>query len=524
MPSPATEQALRESEERLKLALQAAHMGVAEYDFASGQVIFSESFLQLLGYAPGTVPETFDWALSRVHEDDRALVQQAYDAAIIGLPPPELSYRVIRRDGTLRWWLSHITIEAGAGGRPRRVIALSADVTERRELEEKVRQAMKLEAIGQLAGGVAHDFNNLLTVITGYAETLLAALDPADPNVADVVEIRRAAERAAMLTQQLLAFSRKQVLRPEAVDANEIVRDISTMIGRLLSGTIDFRVTVGDTPLTVVADRGQVEQVLLNLAVNARDAMPQGGVLEMATRLADVTEARARELYPMRPGRYVLLSVCDSGAGMTPEVRARVFEPFFTTKPLGEGTGIGLSTVYGIVKQSGGFIFVESTPGHGTAFDIYLPYSDASTTESAVPSAEVAHEASTILLVDDYRRVRELARKVLTRQGYRVLAASSGSEAIDIAREYSGSIDVLLTDVVMPGLSGPDLARRLQRVRPRMAVLYMSGYAADTLGARGIEDHGAALLEKPFTPAALAQKVREVLGRTRPPLKAATNA
>jgi two-component system, cell cycle sensor histidine kinase and response regulator CckA len=524
MPIREAEQALRESEERLKLALAAAQMGVAEYDFACGRVIFSESFAQLLGYEPDAVTETFEWFLSHVHSDDRALVNAAFVTATGGASIPELSYRVIRRDGMVRWWTTRATVAAGADDRPRRIIALCADVTERRELEEHVRQAMKLEAIGQLAGGVAHDFNNLLTVITGYAETLLGALDPGDPNVADVVEIRRAAERAAMLTQQLLAFSRKQVLRPEPVDANEIVRDISTMIGRLISAKIDFRVTVGDMPLTVIADRGQVEQVLLNLAVNARDAMPDGGVLEVATRLADVTEARARELYPMRPGRYVLLSVCDSGTGMTPEVRARVFEPFFTTKPLGEGTGIGLSTVYGIVKQSGGFIFVESTPGHGTAFDIYLPHSDASTADTAAAAAVVAHEASTVLLVDDYRRVRELARKVLTRQGYRVLAASSGSEALDIAREYSGSIDVLLTDVVMPGMSGPDLARRLQQVRPRMSVLYMSGYAADTLGAPGIADHGAALLEKPFTPAALAHKVREVLGRARSPLKAPTNA
>jgi nitrogen-specific signal transduction histidine kinase/CheY-like chemotaxis protein len=388
------------------------------------------------------------------------------------------------------------------------------DITDRKSLEEQVRQSLKLEAIGQLAGGIAHDFNNLLTVITGYAETLLAAVDPADANFADIVEIRRAAERAAVLTQQLLAFSRKQVLRPTLVDANEIVRDISGMIARLIGGNIELTVHGGHAPMTVLADRGQMEQVLLNLAVNARDAMPGGGRLEMLTRVADVSESEALHLYPMRPGRYVLLSVRDTGVGMSPEVRARAFEPFFTTKPVGEGTGIGLSTVYGIVKQSGGFIFVDSEPGHGTRFDVYLPLATATADARARSAGDASRAARTILLVEDYRRVRELARKVLTRQGYRVLAAASGDEALEIVRAYSGSVDVIVTDVVMPGLSGPELVARVQELRPGIPVLYISGDARGALSVQGLEDEGVAFLQKPFTPAALAQKVGELARRS----------
>jgi PAS domain S-box-containing protein len=342
-------EALRENERRLALAFEAAAMGVAEFDFATRRIVFSGNFARLLGYEAASVPHTIEWFLSHVHEDDRATVQSAFDVATGGEPLGEFHYRVVRRDGSIRWWASRARIVNDQDGNPARLIGFVADVTERKHLEDQVRHSLKLEAIGQLAGGVAHDFNNLLTVITGYAETLLATLDPADAKVADVVEIRRAAERAAMLTQQLLAFSRKQVLRPEIVDANDIVRDIAAMIGRLIGRNVDLRVELSGAALPVLADRGQIEQVLLNLSVNARDAMPEGGVLEIATRVVDVNERRAERLYPMRPGRYVLLSVCDSGVGMTPEVRARAFEPFFTTKGPGEGTGIGLSTVYGIV-------------------------------------------------------------------------------------------------------------------------------------------------------------------------------
>jgi two-component system cell cycle sensor histidine kinase/response regulator CckA len=509
----AATEALQENERRLALAFEAGAMGVAELDFATQRLTFSANFIRLLGYEPGTVPHSFEWFFPHVHEDDRAVVQSAFDAATRGAPVAEFQFRVIRRDGTVRWWSSRARIAADTAGEPVRVIAFVADITERRHLEDQMRHALKLEAIGRLAGGVAHDFNNLLTVITGYAETLVAAFEPGDPKLADVIEIRRAAERAAHLTRQLLAFSRKQVLRPEVVDANEIVRDVSGMVGRLLGDRIDLRVELGDTPKTVVADRGQIEQVLLNLAVNARDAMLQGGVLKLQTRIVDVTSRDAERLYPIRPGRYVLLVVSDTGIGMTPDVQARAFEPFFTTKGPGEGTGIGLATVYGIVKQSGGFIFVESKVGTGTTFDVYLPYSEAAAGGDREETDESPRDACTVLLVEDYRRVRELARKVLTRQGYRVLTASSGDEAVALVRAFEGTIDVLVSDIVMPGASGPELARQLQEMRPGLSTIFMSGYTGDALEALGLERNGAVFLQKPFTPAALAQKVREVLSR-----------
>jgi two-component system, cell cycle sensor histidine kinase and response regulator CckA len=507
-------EALQENERRLALAFEAAAMGVAEYDVATKRLLFSGSFVRLLGYDVGTVPHTFEWFIAHVHAEDRAAVESTYGVAVGGGPIGEFQFRVVRRDGSVRWWTSRARTVSDSSGVPVDVVGFFADITERKHLEDQMRHALKLEAIGRLAGGIAHDFNNLLTVITGYAETLVAALDATDPKLADVIEIRRAAERAAHLTQQLLAFSRKQVLRPEVVDANEIVRDVAGMIGRLLGGRIDLQVTLGDAPKTVTADRGQIEQVLLNLAVNARDAMPEGGVLELKTRIVDINERDAEHLYPIRIGRYVLMSVHDTGIGMTPEVQARAFEPFFTTKGPGEGTGIGLATVYGIVKQSGGFIFIESEAGQGTRFDVYLPHTEAPVREEHEDAADSqAREASTILLVDDYRRVRDLARKVLTRQGYRVLTAASGDEAIQVSQQFDGTIDVLVSDIVMPGISGPELARQLRQLRPDLATVYMSGYTGDTLDSLGLDRQGAEFIQKPFTPAALAQKVRDVLGR-----------
>jgi PAS domain S-box-containing protein len=515
-------EALQENERRLALAFEAAAMGVAELEFATRRITYSGNFVRLLGYDPGSVPHTFEWFFSHVHADDRPAVQSAFDAAASGEALGEFHFRVVRKDGTVRWWAGRARIVTDASGQPARAIGFVADVTERKHLEDQMRHALKLEAIGRLAGGVAHDFNNLLTVITGYAETLVAVLEPSDPKLADVLEIRRAADRAAHLTQQLLAFSRKQVLRPEVVDANDIARDVSGMVGRLLGDDIDLRVELIDAPTTVMADRGQIEQVLLNLAVNARDAMPRGGVLRLQTRIVDITTRDAERLYPIRPGHYVLLAVCDTGIGMTADVQARAFEPFFTTKGPGEGTGIGLATVYGIVKQSGGYIFIESAVGEGTTFDVYLPYTEATEGErSGDAEARAPREACTILLVEDYRRVRELARKVLTRQGYRVLTAPSGDEALALAQQFDGTIDVLVTDIVMPGMSGPELARQLQAARPEIATVYMSGYTGDTLSALGLEREAAAFLQKPFTPAALAQKVRDVVSRSaKRPLRA----
>jgi PAS domain S-box-containing protein len=507
-------EALHENERRLALAFEAAAMGIAEFDFVTRQVSYSGNFVRLLGYEPGTVPHSFEWFFSHVHAEDSTAVRSAFDAATAGDPIGELHFRVIRRDGSVRWWAGRARILTGDSGKPARAIGFVADVTDRKHLEDHMRHALKLEAVGRLAGGIAHDFNNLLTVITGYAETLVAGLDAGDPRLADVLEIRRAADRAAHLTQQLLAFSRKQVLRPEVIDAREIVREVSGMIDRLLGARVVLSLELNEGPATITADRNQIEQVLLNLAVNARDAMPEGGELTLRTRVVDITPDAAGRLYPMRPDRYVRLSVSDTGVGMSPEVQARAFEPFFTTKGPGEGTGIGLATVYGTVKQSGGFIFVESEIGSGTSIDVYLPYTGAHTTEGVVAAIDRApREASTVLLVEDYRRVRELARKVLTRQGFRVLTAPSGDDAVAIAQEFDGTIDVLVTDIVMPGMSGTELARQLQGARPGIATVFMSGYTGETLDSIEQDGLAATFLQKPFTPSALAQAVHDALSR-----------
>jgi len=516
-----TTAALRASEHRLDLALQLGAMGVTDFDYRTGELSLSAGFTRLMGYETPPVQPGLRWFLQHVHGEDRASLAALFNAIQAPLANEyEALFRMVR-EGCIRWWLGRVRVIRDAAGTPTHAVGLVSDITERRQLEEQVRQAQKMEAIGRLAGGIAHDFNNLLTVISGYADTLVRSVAPADPRFEDLTEIQRAADRAALLTQQLLAFSRNQIQRPGILDLNVVVRDIASMIGRLIGSAIDLRMELASRAAAVLADRGQIEQVLINLAVNARDAMPDGGLLEIRTRVVEVTAADASRLYAIRPGKYVRVSVCDTGTCMAPEVQARVFEPFFTTKGPGKGTGIGLSTVYGIVQQSGGAIFLTSDPGAGTTFEVYLPFATglrtrtvAVTTRDAGAGSE-GHNDATVLVVEDFDRVRALAQKVLVRQGYRVLTAQSGREAIHLASTCDERIDLLVTDVVMPGMSGPELARALHTIRPDTPVVYMSGYTGDVLGQRGVDPAEAVFLEKPFTPTSLARTVREVLA-TRP--------
>ena len=399
-------------------------------------------------------------------------------------------------------------------GRGARLV-LATDVTERRQLENQLRQAQKMEAVGQLAGGIAHDFNNLLTVILGYSGVVLNKLTADHPLCPEVQEIQKAGERAAALTGQLLAFSRMQVLLPQLLDLNEVVRHVYKMLRRLIREDIDLRTVCAPATGRVKADQGQLEQVLMNLAVNARDAMPDGGVLTIGTRNAEVGAAYAREHIPMEPGSYVKLSVSDTGTGMDAKTKARVFEPFFTTKEKGKGTGLGLATVYGIVKQSGGFIWVSSEPGHGTSFEIYLPRVDEGAVHAAGRHAPQAREGvggtETLLLLEDEEGVRRLAREVLKEHGYTVLEASGWQSAISHTERHGGPIHLLLTDVVMPEMGGPEVASRLSALRPGIKVLYMSGYTNYAVFHRGLLDAGVAFLQKPFSPNELARRVRELL-------------
>src|SRR5229473_2598307 len=396
------------------------------------------------------------------------------------------------------------------------ILGIGRDVTERVQLEQQLRQAQKMEAVGRLAGGIAHDFNNILTAITGYADLLLEDLAATDPRRQDADEIHKAADRAAGLTRQLLAFSRQQVMQPTVLEVNKLVSDLEKMLHRLLGEDVELSTRLAPTTGRVKADPGQLEQVIMNLAVNARDAMPNGGKLTLETGNVNLDEAYAADHYPARAGPFVMLAVSDTGTGMSEETQAHMFEPFFTTKEKGKGTGLGLATVYGIIKQSGGFIWVYSEVGHGTTFKLYLPRVEELAERASQPAqapARAARGTETVLVVEDEAPVRSVARQVLERHGYTVLEAPSAEAALDIVTRYSGAIHLLLTDVVMPGLNGRELANRLAGLRPDAKVIFMSGYTDDAVTRHGVLEPGSAYVQKPFTPDAIARKVREVLDR-----------
>ena len=425
----------------------------------------------------------------------------------------DLEKRYLRRDGAPAWTYLSCSIVQDDTGRPLYFLAHLRDVTERKNLEDQLRQAQKMEAVGQLAGGIAHDFNNLLTAILGNAELLQAEMGPRDPRRLDVVEISRAAHRAATLTRQLLAFSRKQVLQPRIVSLNSIVTDLTAMLRRIIGEDIELRLELDRGLGQVLADAGQLEQVITNLAVNARDAMPTGGRLTIRTANVAAEDVAASD--PEAPpllGPLVMVSVTDSGTGMDERTQARLFEPFFTTKELGRGTGLGLATVYGIVRQSGGHIRVRTRLHHGSTFTVYLPRVEGDPAGDEAGAADAMPPGTeTVLVVEDEEAVRALARRVLLSRGYRVLEAGSAADALALVEKSAGRIDLLLTDVVMPDMGGPVLAERLVRDRPDLRVLYISGYAEEAIQRHGILPAGGMLLEKPFTADQLARQVRESL-------------
>jgi PAS domain S-box-containing protein len=437
---------------------------------------------------------------------DRAAGERRIENTSKGQPSVQ-ERRLLRKDGTV------LLVETNARALPDgRMLGTVRDVTERRQLEVQLRQAQKMEAIGRLAGGVAHDFNNVLTAIFGYVDLLREELPAGSSAHEDLAEVRKASERAAGLTRQLLAFSRQQVLEPIVLELNDLVEDFEKMLHRVIGEDVELRLALAEDAGNVRADPGQMQQVIMNLVVNARDAMPTGGSIVLETANADLTEQYAELHQPVRPGRYVMLAVSDSGVGMSPDIKARIFEPFFTTKEKGKGTGLGLSTVYGIVKQSGGYIWAYSEVGRGTTFKIYLPRVD----EPAEPAAKPKESGSlsgteTILLAEDDAILRPLARELLRKLGYAVLEGEDAESALAAARAHKGPIDLLVADVVMPGPSGRELARRLAEMRPQIKVLYISGYTDDAIVHHGMLEPGLHFLQKPFTPAALARKVRDVL-------------
>jgi PAS domain S-box-containing protein len=520
-----TEQALEQHRAFLEKAQEVAHVGswVSELD-GSGRLGWSAETYRIFGVPREAFPGTSDAFFAFVHPDDREVVRAAVEAAIETGAPYDIVHRILTGDGVVRWVHEKADILRDAGGRPARMIGTAQDITGRRQLEEQLRQAQKLDAIGLLAGGIAHDLNNALTAIAGYTELALGVLPAEHAARADVQEIRRAAERAGTITRQLLAFSRKQRLEPRVFDLNEVVRDVGRLLERLLGGNVRLRTALTDERAAIHADPGQIEQAIINLAVNGRDAMPGGGEVVIGTSVVRLGAPLSSRHATIPAGTYVTLSVADTGHGMSAETQAHIFEPFFTTKDVGKGTGLGLSMVYGTVNQSGGFVWVESEPYRGTTFRLYFPQaathrpaSAAAPVASPPPIASSPTPAAehTILVVEDEDSVRELVASTLARDGYRVLRAASAEDALGRAAD-AGRIDLLLTDARMPGMSGIALARILLETHPDLPVVVMSGYSEEVLDMAGFPA-SAQVLQKPFTPKLLRQRIREILGTSPQP-------
>ena len=505
-------EALRESESRFRSLSASSPVGIFHSD-NEANITYANPRLQQIWGINETEGLGRGW-LARIHPEDVNAVVAGWGEALAMQSEYAHEYRLLMPDGSIRWVHCRSAPLLDASGTMTGTVGTIEHITEQRALEAQLRQSQKMEAVGQLAGGVAHDFNNLLTIIEVHAELALEELDAAHPLRADLIEVKKASERAAALTRQLLAFSRKQLLQPECLAINEVVAGLEPMLRRLIGEDIEVVTRLDAGCGSVFADPGQLEQVIINLAVNARDAMMGGGMLTIDTSHV-AADASADEHTAMR-GCYVCLSVTDTGCGIPPEVQERIFEPFYTTKAAGQGTGLGLSTVYGIVRQSGGHILVESEPGQGTSFRVYLPRveSPASVRSSAIAARVDVSGTETVLLVEDEDAVRELARRILERQGYTVLDARTGRDAVALAGRCE-RIDLVLTDMVMPDMNGRALAETLALTRPSLPVLYMSGYTDDEIVRRGLLDTGRGLLQKPFTADSLARAVRTALAAQR---------
>jgi two-component system cell cycle sensor histidine kinase/response regulator CckA len=510
--------ALRRSEKLYRLIAENTRDLICMIDVEGHFVYASPSCRDCLGYAPEELLGRRSFSL--IHPEDKEAEMQRFREGLSGKKGYRGEFRYRHQDGE---WLDFESVGNWIfdwQGNPQQAVLICRDITQRKrteealhQSEEQLRQSQKLEAVGQLASGVAHDFNNLLTAINGYSELTLRRLTD-EPLRRYIEEIKKAGDRAASLTRQLLAFSRKQVLKPKVMELNSVVADMDNMLRRLIGEDVELVTTLDLCIGQVIADSGQIEQVVLNLALNARDAMPNGGKLTIETANVLLDESYVHAHAEVQPGQYVMLAVSDTGCGMDSQTRERIFEPFFTTKELGKGTGLGLSTVYGIVKQSGGHLWVDSEVGRGTTFKLYLPHVNEKVKESIpnVVQTDVPEGWETVLLVEDEQVVRELACRMLREQGYNVLEASSGEQALRAAQEQAGQdIHLLLTDIVMPRMNGQDLAEQLIQTRPRIQILFMSGHTSRSRDHQDLLENGTPLIHKPFSLEGLARKVREVL-------------
>jgi two-component system, cell cycle sensor histidine kinase and response regulator CckA len=502
------ESALRQSEARYRRLAEAGIIGIIVND-ASGRILeANDAFLTMVGYSRDDLRAGELDSANMTPNEWRAqndLANEQLRASGVARPWEQ---EFLRKDGSRAPALVAVATLEGS-----RNISISLDLSDRKVLEEQLRRSQKMEAIGALAGGVAHDFNNLLSVILSYTDLILDGLTPGDPTRSELEEVHKAGLRAAELTGQLLAFSRKQMLQPRVLDLNQSVTGLEKMLRRLLGEGIELSLLTATTVGKVHADPGQIEQVVMNLVVNARDAMPKGGKLTVETENVTLDAEYAAQHFGVVPGRYVMVAVTDTGTGIDAPTLARIFEPFFTTKEQGKGTGLGLSTVYGIVNQSRGHIWVYSEIGKGTTFKVYLPRTDelADAPTVAPPSPATLRGSETILVVEDEEPVRAIMRAVLRRYGYNVLDVQNGGEAFLVCEKFPAKIHLLVTDVIMPRMSGREVAERLAPMRPEMKVLFVSGYTENTVVHHGVLDAGIAFLPKPITPEALGRKVREVL-------------
>jgi len=517
------EEAQRENERRLQMALNAAQMGVWEWNPVSRSLYLSPECFAIFGKERCShekpVTHLVKDFFQMVHPDDRERLQQTIFGAVRKQQDYVAEYRCVRDSGEIRWLLEHGHTVVDHKQQLQRVVGVIQDITERIHLEEQLRQAQKMEAIGQLAGGIAHDFNNLLTVINGYCNLLLAKLSTEDPNRGFLQNIHHAGEQAAALTRQLLTFSRKQILEPKRVDLHDIIAEIEMMLQRLIGEDITLMTHLSAVHHQIIVDPHQIEQVVMNLTINARDAMPQGGKLSVETRNVMLDEQYCTLHTDVQPGNYVLLAVTDTGIGMSPETKQRIFEPFFTTKEIGKGTGIGLATVFGIIQQSNGHIHVYSEVGMGSSFQIYLPVAaDQKLKPPASENTPNDDGSETILLVEDEEAVRTITKLALEEKGYHVIIACNGADALQVAQNYSQSIQLLITDVIMPEISGATLVQLIRNKLPDLPILYMSGYTDNAVVQQNLLHEACFFISKPFSPTALAQKVREALNsRSRPP-------
>ena len=517
------EEALQNEQRFLRAILDSVEAGIVACDSRGVLTLFNRAARELHGLSEESAPpDQWRQKYDLYRPDGKTLLNQdeiPLHRALRGERVRNVEVLIVPKNGAPRTLLTSGQPIVDAQGRNLGAVIAMQDITERKLLESQLRQAQKMEAIGQLAGGVAHDFNNLLNVILGYSEMVLSDLGDNDPHRPRIEQVRKAGERAASLTRQLLAFSRKQVIQPRVLDLHALMAEMEKMLRRLIGEDIDLSIGAQPGARRIKADPGQIEQVAMNLVVNARDAMPQGGRLAIETASVDLDERFARDHPGARPGSYVMLAVSDTGCGMTPEVQARIFEPFFTTKEPGKGTGMGLATVYGIVKQSGGYIAVDSEPGRGSTFRIYLPPT-LEATEAALPQEGAASPrgSETVLLVEDDPSVRNVVHDALRNYGYAVLETGDPEEAIRLCQGHKETIHLLMTDVVLPKMSGRALATRVSSLRPGVRILFMSGYTDDAIGQHGVLDRDVAFLQKPFHLTVMVRKVRDVLDQRRPAL------